>query len=123
LCSAHYFDERGGLVAQGWYEQGTRILDVRDPANIKQVGYFVMPVTETWAAYWAPTAPSGDIIYTVDLARGIDVLRIKRPAAGAPPKKALVRKQWLSDGTIVTPGSDFSLENAPFGWACRVPKP
>src|SRR5829696_7580457 len=28
LCSAHYFDERGGLVAQGWYEGGARFLDI-----------------------------------------------------------------------------------------------
>ena len=41
LCSAHYFDERGGLVAQGWYEGGTRFLDVTNPADIKQVGYWI----------------------------------------------------------------------------------
>ena len=31
LCSAHYFDEAGGLLAQGWYEQGTRFFDVTKP--------------------------------------------------------------------------------------------
>jgi hypothetical protein len=123
LCSAHYFDEDRGLVAQGWYEQGTRILDVRDPANIKQVGYFVMPVTETWAAYWSPTAANGDIIYTIDLARGIDVLRIERPAADAPAKKAPVRKKWTSDGTSATlPAAQFSTAHSTFEWACRLPK-
>jgi hypothetical protein len=123
LCSAHWFDVRDGLVAQGWYEQGTRILDVRDPANIKQVGYFVMPVTETWAAYWSPTDPNGEIMYTVDLARGVDVLRVKRPAPEAPAKKAPVRQKWVGDGTIVSPSADFSLESTTFGWVCRVPKP
>lgn len=122
LCSAHYFDENNGLVAQGWYEQGTRILDVRDPANIKQVGYFVMPVTETWAAYWAPTDPNGQIVYSVDLARGIDVLRIDRPAPETPGKRAPVRQKWINDGTIVTPSADFSLEDTTFGWACRTPR-
>ena len=122
LCSAHWFDVDRGLVAQGWYEQGTRILDVRDPANIKQVGYFVMPVTETWAAYWAPTDLSGQTIYTVDFARGIDILRIARPAADAPAKKAPVRKKWLGDGSSSTaPSSEFSTAHSTFGWACRLP--
>jgi hypothetical protein len=122
LCSAHWFDVDRGLVAQGWYEQGTRILDIRNPADIKQVGYFVMPKTETWAAYWAPTDPKGEIIYTVDLARGIDVLRIARPAENTPGKKAPVRKQWVSDGaTTTTPASEFSTSHSTFGWACRLP--
>ena len=55
LCSAHYFDERNGLVAIGWYEEGTRFLDVRDPAGIRQVGYWVPTKGETWAAYFPPT--------------------------------------------------------------------
>jgi hypothetical protein len=119
LCSAHWFDQRGGLVAQGWYEQGTRILDVRDPSNIKQVGYFVMPVTETWAAYWSPTDPNGEIVYTVDLARGIDVLRVQRPAPDQPGKQAPVRKRWLDDSSS-TPTSQFSTPTKTFGWACRL---
>ncbi|MDP9313356.1 MAG: hypothetical protein M3R24_21165 [Chloroflexota bacterium] len=122
LCSAHWFDEDRGLVAQGWYEQGTRILDVRNPADIKQVGYFVMPVTETWAAYWAPTDSTGQILYTVDLARGVDILRIQRPAADGPAKKAPVRKQWIGDGSSNTaPASEFSVAHTSFGWACRLP--
>ena len=59
LCSAHYFDERDGLVASGWYEEGTRFLDVRDPAGIRQVGYWVPTKGETWSVYFAPTDPSG----------------------------------------------------------------
>lgn len=123
LCSAHYFDERDGLVAQGWYEQGTRILDVRDPANIKQVGYFVMPVTETWGAYWAPTDPSGQIIYSIDLARGIDILLIERPAPEHPGKRAPVRKGWTrSEGDFSAPSSAFSDPSEGFRWACRLPR-
>src|SRR5918999_265557 len=29
LCSAHYFDAREGLIAQGFYEQGVRLIDAR----------------------------------------------------------------------------------------------
>jgi len=119
LCSAHWFDVRDGLVAQGWYEQGTRILDVRDPANIKQVGYFVMPVTETWAAYWAPTDPRGEVVYTVDLARGIDILRVERPAPDRPGVRAPVRKRWVGDSTVA-PAAQFSAADPTFGWVCRI---
>ena len=78
LCSAHYFDERDGLVAGGWYEEGTRFLDVRDPAGIRQVGYWVPTKGETWSVYFPPTDPSGEIVYALDFARGIDVLRFDR---------------------------------------------
>ena len=57
LCSAHCFDERDGLVAIGWYEEGTRFLDVRDPAGIRQVGYWVPTKGETWSVYFPPTDP------------------------------------------------------------------
>ena len=32
LCSAHYFDARDGLIAQGFYEQGVRLIDARAAA-------------------------------------------------------------------------------------------
>lgn len=123
LCSAHWFDERAGLVAQGWYEQGTRILDVRNPRDIKQVGYFVMPGTETWAANWAPTDPRGEIFYTVDLSRGIDILRFNRTASATlPALVAPVRQSWLATGTNAgVPAAQFSVAHRDFGWACRIP--
>ena len=51
--------ERDGIVAQGWYQQGTRFLDVSDPTDIRQIGYFVAPGALTWAAHFAPTDPAG----------------------------------------------------------------
>ena len=80
FCSSHYFDEHDGLVATAWYEQGTRLLDVRDPKNIKEVGYFMAPDSVVWAAYWSRTDPS--IIYVMDHQRGIDVLRVTSRATG-----------------------------------------
>jgi hypothetical protein len=79
-CSAHWFDEDRGLIAQGWYDQGVRFLDVSDPRDIKQVGYFVS-AGEYWAAYFAPTDPAREIVYGLDVAGGIDVIRIDRPNA------------------------------------------
>ncbi|HEX8082697.1 MAG TPA: hypothetical protein VF529_00305 [Solirubrobacteraceae bacterium] len=85
LCSAHYFDVRGGLVAQGWYEQGTRFLDVSDPRDIRQVGFWIPNKTLTWGALYPPTDPTGEIVYSLDNPRGIDVVRFDRPEPGAPP--------------------------------------
>jgi hypothetical protein len=82
LCSAHYFDDRGGLVAQGWYEQGVRFLDVSAPADIRQVGFWVPQKSLMWGALYPPTDPSGEIVYALDNLRGIDVLRFDRPAPG-----------------------------------------
>jgi hypothetical protein len=84
MCSAHYFDERRGLVAQGWYQEGTRFFDVSDPANIRQVGYWIPSGALTWGAYFVPTDATGEIVYSLDFPRGIDVLRIKRPANSLP---------------------------------------
>ena len=78
LCSAHYFDEAGGLLAQGWYEQGTRFLDVTRPEKIRQVGFWIPEKNVTWGAVYAPTDPSRSTVYSLDSPRGIDVLRIDR---------------------------------------------
>ncbi|MDQ3936326.1 MAG: hypothetical protein M3340_17035, partial [Actinomycetota bacterium] len=91
LCSAHYFDERSGLLAQGWYEAGTRFLDVTNPGDIRPVGYWIPEKNMTWSVYYPPTDPSGELVYSLDHARGIDVLRIERAAPVArvepPPQQ------------------------------------
>jgi hypothetical protein len=79
-CSSHWFDVSRDLVAVGWYEQGTRFLDVHDPRNIRQVGFYLPANGSTWAAYWSPTDPSRSIVYTADAYLGVDVLRIDRKA-------------------------------------------
>ena len=70
--SAHWFTDNGsGLVAIAFYTQGTRLLDIRDPRHITQVGYYNVRNTDTWAAYW-----HGDnYIFVADFQRGLDVLR------------------------------------------------
>ena len=67
-----------GIVAQGYYEGGLRLIDVRDPRDIKEYGYVARALSEVWDAYWAPqrnkhgVATSGktNIVYTVDAVRG-----------------------------------------------------
>jgi hypothetical protein len=122
LCSAHYFDERDGLVAIGWYEEGTRFLDVRDPAGIRQVGYWVPTKGETWSVLFPPTDPTGEIVYALDFARGIDVLRFDR--GDRRVRRAPVRRSWLRDrpGSPGTGGARTGLSRrSDFGFVCRLP--
>src|SRR3954452_8894931 len=86
--SSHYFTSRGdGVTANAFYSQGVRFLDTSDPANIRQVGYFVNADSNTWAAYWHK-----GYVYVADLQRGIDVLKFdggpgSAATAGAPAVK------------------------------------
>jgi hypothetical protein len=108
-CSAHWFDEDRGLIAQGWYDQGVRFLDISDPRDIRQVGYYVTE-GEYWAAYFAPADPARQTVYALDVAGGIDVIRIDRPNARArvrAPDRELRR-----DGS----GRPHPL----FGYACPL---
>jgi hypothetical protein len=87
ICSAHYFDARDGLIAQGFYEQGVRLIDTRRPGRLRQVGYYVARPGLFWGALFAPTDPSGSTVYALDHSRGIDVLAVDR-AALQPVRRA-----------------------------------
>ena len=84
-CSAHWFDEDRGLVAQGWYDQGVRFLDISNPREIRQVGYWAT-AGSFWAAYFAPSDPKRETVYGLDTAGGIDVLHIDRGASASSVK-------------------------------------
>jgi hypothetical protein len=119
LCSAHDFDERQGLVAGGWYEEGTRFLDARDPVGIRQVGYWVPTKGETWSVLFAPTDPKGEIVYALDFVRGIDVLRIDR--CDRRTRTAAVRSSWLRAPHGTGSGrTGLSTRTKDFGFLCRV---
>jgi hypothetical protein len=117
LCSAHYFDYRDGIVAQGWYEEGTRFVDVRDPTNVRQVGYWVPTKGETWSVVYPPTDPTGEIVYALDFARGIDVLRLDR--SSLQERKAPVRRSWLA-GPQGTARTGLTTSGR-YGFVCRLP--
>ena len=88
-CSAHVFDAHpdfanGGLVALGHFDHGTRLVQVDASGKMAEVGFFMPYTGQTLAARWG----SDDVIYGIDLERGIDVLRYKGPIpapdVGAP---------------------------------------
>jgi LVIVD repeat-containing protein len=117
-CSSHWFDERDGIATVGWYEQGVRFLDVRNPNAIRQVGYYLPADGATWAAYWAPTDPAGEIVYTADVIRGIDVLRIDGGgrAPDTPTHRAPIPDAWRAP---TTSSVTFAPSDS-FGWSCLI---
>ncbi|HET9671812.1 MAG TPA: hypothetical protein VFQ40_03065 [Actinomycetota bacterium] len=112
-CSSHWFDASKDLVAMGWYEQGTRFLDVHDPRDIRQVGYHLPANGSTWAASWSPTDPTRSIVYTADAYLGVEVLRIDRKAdlATMPTLTAPIPAAWAAATPTYT-ASDV------WGFAC-----
>jgi hypothetical protein len=119
-CSSHWFDANDGVAAVGWYEQGVRFLDYRTPTQITQVGYYIPANGSTWAAYWSPTDPNGEIVYTADAYRGVDVLKIDRGGLDGKKVKAPVRKEWF--GSPTADSASFQPHPA-FGFVCPVLKP
>lgn len=78
-CTAMWFQEHpefrdGGLVASGFFEHGTRFLEVSPKGQISEVGYFLPAGGETIATYWI----TDEIVYAIDTTRGIDILRFDR---------------------------------------------
>ncbi len=60
---------------------------MRNPADLKQHGYFASALSEVWDAYWVPertakgvaTGRKTNIVYTADLIRGVDVFTVDLP--------------------------------------------
>ncbi len=75
FCSAHYFDVDGSTVTYAWYGEGTRFLDISDPANPTQFAYWRPDDGIVWASY-----SRGGYVYTADRTRGVDVLRLTNGA-------------------------------------------
>jgi hypothetical protein len=114
MCSAHYFDEDKGLVAQAWYQQGVRFLDVKGE-QIRQVGYFITPTNLAWAAYFPPTDKSGKVVYVLDATAGIHVLSIDR--AKNAKKMPTVVAPVLPSFSHVPPGLS---PDPTWGYACPL---
>jgi hypothetical protein len=116
FCGAHWFTVRDNIVAIGMYAAGTRFLDVSDPRNIKQVGFWFTADQETWAAYWVPG--SDGVVYTADLERGLDILKFTDPKGATYKAPFPVRTNNPALKFDVRPRSESAL-----GYACLLPVP
>jgi hypothetical protein len=80
----HWFTTRpgfhdGGLLAMGWYEFGTRFLEVAADGSIAERGWLIPAGGSTSAAYWldgdgGSDAEGPEVVLTADYQRGVDVL-------------------------------------------------
>jgi hypothetical protein len=108
-ASSHYFASRGdGLTANAFYTQGVRFLDTSNPRNIRQVGYFINPDSDTWATYWHK-----GYLFVTDFQRGVDVLRFKGSARAPTVRAPRVRAR----------GAGLTFARGAFGGLCPVKVP
>jgi hypothetical protein len=115
FCSSHWIDYTDDLAVVGWYEQGTRILDVSNPSDIRQVAYFMPASSQTWGAYFQDVADgpfgAGLYVYTMDFERGIDVFKVDVTPGVSP---TVLAPHLNPTSAAFGPSEDW-------GWACRVP--
>jgi hypothetical protein len=85
--SAHNAVLEGNLLYTSWYSSGVRIVDIAQPAEPVEIGYFVPPPTIDPQGYWV--APNGsrsfamvwdvsvvdDLIYLSDMNSGLWIIR------------------------------------------------
>jgi hypothetical protein len=118
FCSAHWFDYHpSGIVAVGYYGGGLQLVDARDPSDLEPFGHATWGASEVWDAYWAPvynkagvrTSRSTDLVYTVDLVRGLDVYRVDLPGSatvtnpvGLGVGNPFTSLEWPAEGLPVT---------------------
>lgn len=82
----HWFEEHpyyrnGGLIAIGWYEHGTRFLNIDDAGQITEVGWYMGGGGQASAAYWIDERT----VYVADYLRGLDIVRFNGDIGTPPP--------------------------------------
>ncbi|MEO7803785.1 MAG: hypothetical protein ABIS18_04980, partial [Actinomycetota bacterium] len=110
VCSAHWFDYRDdGIVSIGWYQQGLRLLDVSNPADIRQVGWFNAPGAIASSGYFHPVTTA--VVYVADYQRGLDVIEV---CPGTCPLGGGIGTPVISQATV-----NFKPSEA-WGYACPL---
>jgi hypothetical protein len=93
FCTAHNFNTvptRNGrdILVSAWYNGGTTVLDFTDPANVKQLGFYIAKepeISATWSSYWYrgfvyANNFDEDVNSLSPHSRGLDVFAIADPA-------------------------------------------
>jgi hypothetical protein len=101
-CSVHWFQEHssfknGGLVALSEYEDGVRFLQIKRDGQIEEQGFFAALGGSSSSPKWAP---GGDVVYSLDYDRGIDIIRWKgQHYVPNGKRKGLKRERGRARGT------------------------
>ena len=105
-CSAHYFDIDGGVLAQGWYSQGVRVLDIANARAPRQIGYFRVQsdgaADNPSSLVWDTQFHRG-LLWVFDMDRGVEVLRLAQPKAGASRLPAVIAPDLAPDRYAARP--------------------
>lgn len=136
-CSVHWFQEHktfknGGLVALSEYEDGVRFLQIKKDGSIEEQGFFAPLGGSSSSPKWAP---SGDVVYSLDYDRGIDIMRWngshyvpKSGGKGVKPERGRVRGTHGASKVPALTGAQSSRATALSGllqsqgwspWYCR----
>ena len=115
-CSSHWMDvNKNAVVADAFFEAGTRFFDVRDPGVLRQVGWWRPNDGAAGQAQYVPGRP--DLVYVSDYLRGLDILKIDDGGAGADEVTGAE-----GGGESPLPVSRLRFEpNGDFGYACPLP--
>ena len=80
VCTAHNYDlvpvPDRYIVTSAWYQGGTSIVDLTNPAAAAEIGFYDAagtdgaPAARTWSSYWY-----NGLIYANDMSRGVDIFR------------------------------------------------
>jgi hypothetical protein len=106
-CTIHVFwqaPDQNRLVT-AWYGRGTRIVDFSDPANPKELAWYVPTGADTWSA-----KPHRGYIYSGDIVRGLDVFKYTGeggaawPATAGPAEVQRARVQGAAPPNPTGPG-------------------
>lgn len=118
-CSAHYFDVQNRVVAYSWYEQGTRFIDISNPAKPIQIGYWRPDAATSWAPYWH----KGNV-FVADIVRGVEIVSLTKGAYEAQESGTNV--QLVTSGpvkvklTADTPRRLPLMPHPDYGYACPM---
>jgi hypothetical protein len=116
-CSQHYFDPHpafgdGGWISAASYGHGVKFLRVGRTGEFTEVGWFLPAGAASLAAIWV----TDQIVYAVDVHRGIDVLRV----TDAPRADGRAQSQhaWRTDAAPTA--ADVRRLFVPGVWTCFV---
>jgi hypothetical protein len=93
-CSAHMFNNIPGIrrdvLVAAWYNGGTTVVDYTNRTNPTEIGYYdpANQVSGAWSSYWY-----NRFIYSNDITRGFDVLRLGDPVTAGADKFRFLNPQ------------------------------
>ena len=111
-CSSHWFDlNKHKVVADAWYYNGVRFLDLANPKRMRPIGWYIGVNAMAGQTQYVPGR--ADLVYVADYNRGLDVIKIANGGKGAKTQAEPLPQPAPTKITF-EPDPDF-------GYACPLP--